>query len=68
MSFFSAAFSNLPTTTRRQLVATAGCAAAVAAWRFAICPVDAEDWLVRYGGYYLEAATFGLVRIKFGDG
>jgi hypothetical protein len=60
MSSTSAGFSVLPAITRRQLAATAGGVVLVAAWRFAICPVDVAEALVRYGGYYIEAATFGL--------
>jgi hypothetical protein len=60
MSYLFAGWTKLPANTRRQLLATAGCAAAVAAWRFAICPVDVAEELVRYAGYYIEAVTFGL--------
>ncbi|MGA2052992.1 MAG: hypothetical protein ABSH19_06755, partial [Opitutales bacterium] len=60
MTHLSAAWRQVPATTRRQGLVAAVCAALVLLWRFGICPAATADALVRYGGYYLEAATFGL--------
>jgi hypothetical protein len=60
MTTLSAGWRDLPAITRRQLLAAVGCAGLVAVWRFGICSAGGADALVRYGGYYIEAVTFGL--------
>ena len=61
MASLSQQWQQLPRTTRVQLLATVACAIVVAAWRWVICPDDVAEAMVRYGGYYIEAITVGLV-------
>jgi hypothetical protein len=63
MSKFFSWWDQTPTLARRQLAVAIVCGVAVLLWRYVFCPPAWATLFVRFGGWYVELATYVVFAI-----